>query len=536
MAVFAGKVDLVDILLNNKARVNIQNSDENTALHIACQATYESRVHIMLKLLQKDADHMLFNKDGKTPLDIAAMFNKTDAVSVLLDHDQNLEECKRKSTRSNTLAMIEASIRGYKDVVEMMLDYGYDPNALDQDRDTTALMEAVRFVRIPVVETLLKYGAKTDVKNSKSESPESLLKSQKLPQSMVETFEEMFEEYKKSGATESPRFLKILSRGISIQGIKDFPLLPNDTSWTRNTLEYCNSCTPNAPNTNILNDDLTSCWIAAEVHHAWTVLDLKYQHTITGITIYGWDSPQMVRAFELQKGRTLEGPWSTVVPCACIKIGSTSLSKPGVPQTFTDFTARSRYWRLLLVDNHGGKCICFHGIRFYGADDRIRQLLKENDMDHYADDIVSLGFNTYKKFLLIDDDSLKEAVSDKDDRNIILKSLERDRPKEFHPASLSWLVPPVTFVKEGEVIPDFSIKSSPGVKTRVKLVSSQGVQIRGVTEVMLQSDSLTDPSVAKFSGIIIDTVGKHVLTIQCVDFERVQICTPQPIEISKYNR
>ena len=68
-------------------------------------------------------------------------------MSVLLDHDQNLEESKRKSTRSNTLAMIEASIRGYKDVVEMMLDYGYDPNALDQERDTTALMEAVRFVR-----------------------------------------------------------------------------------------------------------------------------------------------------------------------------------------------------------------------------------------------------------------------------------------------------------------------------------------------------------------------------------------------------
>jgi hypothetical protein len=68
----------------------------------------------------------------------------------------------------------------------------------------------------------------------------------------------------------------------------------------------------------------------------------------------------------------------------------TLLSMVGVPQTFTDFTARSRYWRLLLVDNHGGKCICFHGIRFYGADDRIRQLLKENDMDHYADDIVSL--------------------------------------------------------------------------------------------------------------------------------------------------
>lgn len=239
----------------------------------------------------------------------------------------------------------------------------------------------------------------------------------------------------------------------------------------------------------------------------------------------------MVRAFELQKGSTLEGPWSTVVPCTCIKTGSTSLSKPGVPQTFTDFTARSRYWRLLLLDNHGGKCICFQGIRLYGADNRVRELLKENNMDHYADDIIAMGFNTYKKFLLMNGESLKEVVTDSSDRSIILKSLERDRPKEFHPASLSWAVPPVVSVKVGEVIPDFSIKSSPGVKTRVKLVTEQGVKVRGVTEVTLQSNSLTKPSVATFSGVIIDTVGKYILTIQCVDFQRVALSTPQPIEI-----
>ena len=39
------------------------------------------------------------------------------------------------------------------------------------------------------------------------------------------------------------------------------------------------------------------------------------------------------------------------------------------------------------------------------------------------------GFNTYKKFLLMNDNSLKEAVSDEGDRKTILKSLERDRPK-----------------------------------------------------------------------------------------------------------
>lgn len=530
MAVFGGKIDLIDILLSNKAKVNVQNSDGNTPIHIACQASIQSRIHILNKLLKYDADHTLSNKDGNTALDVASMYNKADAVSVLLDHDHNLDPSKRTSVRSNNRALIEASIRGYQDVVEFMLDYGYDPNTLNEEKDTTALIEAVRFVRFPVAGCLLKYGAKIDVQNSKHESAESLLKTHH-PKPVAEKFEAIFAEYRKSGATQTPRHLKILSRGTSLQGLKDYPLLPNDRSWTRNTPEFCNSCTPNAPNTNILDDDLCSCWIAAEVHQAWTVLDLKYEHTLTGITIYGWDSPQMVRSFEIQRGPTLQGPWSTVVPCTCIRAGNTSLSQPGVPQTFTDFTARSRYWRLLLLDNHGGKCICFQGICLYGVDERIRTLLKENNMDEYFDDIVKQGFNTYKKFLLMKEEDLKDIVQDKWEREVILHSLQRDRPKEFHPGTLSWNITPVAVAKEGEVIPDFSIKSSPGVKTRVRLAADQGVKVNGDTEVMLQSDSLTEPSVATFSGISIHSAGSHVLTVQCVDFPRVSLSTPQPVKI-----
>ena len=62
----------------------------------------------------------------------------------------------------------------------------------------------------------------------------------------------------------------------------------------------------------------------------------------------------------------------------------------GQPQTFTDFTGTSRYWRLELIDNYGGNCICIHGIRLFGADERIRKLLEENSMDNYADDIIGL--------------------------------------------------------------------------------------------------------------------------------------------------
>ncbi|WAR26451.1 ANS1A-like protein [Mya arenaria] len=359
MAVFGGKMEIIDLLLQNRAEVNVQNSDGNTPLHIASQIEGD-RVHMLLKLLTKGADHTIMNRDHKEALDLAIMFKRTDAVSILLDHDHGLEDSKRTTTEPNTQAMLEASIRGYKEGMELLLDYGYDPNTLDKEMDSTALQEAVRYNRIQEV-------------------------------------------WCYSGSTFSE---DTVQRNVAPG---NYPILPNDPSWTQNSPDYCNSCTPNGPNTNIL-DGTALRWFA---------------HS------------------NFKKGRPLSDP-----------------------QTFTDFTARSRYWRILLLDNFGGKCICFQGIKLYGADNRIRKLLEENSMENYADDIIALGYNTYKKFLLISDEAIQEVVSDFSDKEIILKSLERDRPK--------------------------------------------GVSIKGKSVVTLLSNSETEPSKATFSGIVIDTQKRKI--------------------------
>ena len=48
---------------------------------------------------------------------------------------------------SNQCAIVEAAIRDNKEVLELLLDYGIDPNQLDSHRASTALHEAVRFSR-----------------------------------------------------------------------------------------------------------------------------------------------------------------------------------------------------------------------------------------------------------------------------------------------------------------------------------------------------------------------------------------------------
>ena len=76
----------------------------------------------------------------KTELtELSKIFFILDAVSLLLDHSHNL--------RTNTLSIIEASVRGYTGVVELLLDYGVDPNGLDPTKETGPLHEAVRFLR-----------------------------------------------------------------------------------------------------------------------------------------------------------------------------------------------------------------------------------------------------------------------------------------------------------------------------------------------------------------------------------------------------
>jgi len=47
--------------------------------------------------------------------------------------------------------------------------------------------------------------------------------------------------------------------------VTDYPLLPNDVTWTENSPVYCSSCTPHGPNTNLLDGGRSHS-------HYWVVL------------------------------------------------------------------------------------------------------------------------------------------------------------------------------------------------------------------------------------------------------------------------
>lgn len=65
------------------------------------------------------------------------------------------------------------------------------------------------------------------------------------------------------------------------------------------------------------------------------------------------------------------------------------ISKIGVEQTFKGFTVELRYMRLYVVDNHGGNCICFQGIKLHGADCRISSFLTTCQKHHLVETFIA---------------------------------------------------------------------------------------------------------------------------------------------------
>ena len=82
------------------------------------------------------------------------------------------------------------------------------------------------------------------------------------------------------------------------------------------------------------------------------------------------------------------GPWITLYQFKCSPIGSSNKADPGVPLDFEGFSATARFWKLLILNNHGAHQTSFHGIEFFGYDNRISKLLDQISLNLYEDCLI----------------------------------------------------------------------------------------------------------------------------------------------------
>ncbi len=165
-----GYTRLVELLLANHANPNGILPLGYTALHYAVR---EGQTDSVKLLLAANAGVNLRDKDGATPLYLAALYNNhaVEVVELLLAYKADVNA--RNSNRKTPLHV--AARESNKDVVALLLANRADVNARDNNGDTplhkAAAEEFSSDKYKAVVELLSTYNADINVKNKKGDTP-----------------------------------------------------------------------------------------------------------------------------------------------------------------------------------------------------------------------------------------------------------------------------------------------------------------------------------------------------------------------------
>lgn len=181
-AVFRGREEIVQLLLQHGANINARSSRNTTPLSVATHQGHESIVRLLLAHAQAHAQshegaegNLNLNLDlnrrdfwGQTPLFHAAKYNHLAIVRLLLSTD-GVDPNARDNVDSTPL--IAATAMGHTDIVRALLEKDrIDVNAMNQFH-CTALMEAARRGDGDLMDVLIRGGADPNIPNASGELP-----------------------------------------------------------------------------------------------------------------------------------------------------------------------------------------------------------------------------------------------------------------------------------------------------------------------------------------------------------------------------
>ena len=158
LAAQEGHTEIVELLLKNKANVDLANNERSTALMFATQNGHKEIVQL---LLTKTADVNLKNSQGRTALMIATAKGHKEIVALLLGKDAKVD----LANNERFTALMFATQNGHKEIVELLLTKTADVN-LKNNQGCTALMIAAFKGHKEIVESLLRKAAKVDLANN----------------------------------------------------------------------------------------------------------------------------------------------------------------------------------------------------------------------------------------------------------------------------------------------------------------------------------------------------------------------------------
>ncbi|OQB68781.1 MAG: Phosphocholine transferase AnkX [Spirochaetes bacterium ADurb.Bin133] len=164
-AVYLKNIDIARLLIESGANVNKISINGETPLKIACSAYKLPPIDDMVKLLlDNGADLNIYDKGKDGPLHCAAMYNQPEAVKLLV---QNGADVNVKGNYGRTPLIYSASSARLPEMVKFLIDSGADVNATN-DSGENALFELItrEESNAEIAKILLDNGIKKDLKNN----------------------------------------------------------------------------------------------------------------------------------------------------------------------------------------------------------------------------------------------------------------------------------------------------------------------------------------------------------------------------------
>ncbi|XP_051569962.1 caskin-1-like [Myxocyprinus asiaticus] len=168
-AAWQGKSEPMKLLLKSGSSVNGQSDEGQIPLHLAAQ---HGHYDVSEMLLQHQSNPCIVDNAGKTPLDLACEFGRVGVVQLLLSSNMCaalLEAKPGDSTDPNGTSPLHlAAKNGHIDVIRLLIQAGIDINR--QTKAGTALHEAALCGKTDVVRLLLDSGINAAVRNTYSQT------------------------------------------------------------------------------------------------------------------------------------------------------------------------------------------------------------------------------------------------------------------------------------------------------------------------------------------------------------------------------
>jgi ankyrin repeat protein len=157
-AAMTGNQEIVHFLLNHKAEINQNSKSFGTPLYLACA---HDNIEIVQFLLEQGAKINLGRlRDGVTPLMTATMEGHIQVVQYLLENKFEKIDVNELSCRGESILHIAMVQNENPEIVKILIEYGANiHDSHDPDEIPTPLMFATALEYLKIMEMLIDAGA-----------------------------------------------------------------------------------------------------------------------------------------------------------------------------------------------------------------------------------------------------------------------------------------------------------------------------------------------------------------------------------------